>query len=183
MNSGSFGFIVISEGFPDFLVGVPSVAEKLKLIGLDPNLKTIMFVNAHELKVKLGFELDIDKALKNIFEFYKQIGQFLLIFEFFESFFKRFVMVFVDHVEIEILFENLFEFNDVGIGEFFYDRVELAILVNFGLVLGMEEVLHVSQFAFFCPPKRIFALLAWIKHFYHDWLFIFVCFAIYLIEV
>ena len=59
-----------------------------------------MFVNAHELKVELGFEPDIDKALKNVFEFHKKIGQFLFTFQLFESFFKRFVMVFVDHMKI-----------------------------------------------------------------------------------
>ena len=119
MNPSSLRFVVISESFFYFFIRLASIAQKLKLIRLDPDLKTIVLVNSHELKIKLRSELDIDKALKNVFKLNKEIGQILLIFEFFESFFKGLVMVFINHVKIEVFFEDLFKSNDIGIIEFF----------------------------------------------------------------
>ncbi len=119
MNPGSLRFVIISESFLDFFIRLASISQKLKLVRLDPDLKTIVLVNSHELKIKLRSELDIDKALKDVFKLNKEIGQILLIFEFFESFFKGLVMVFINHVKIEVFFEDLFKSNDIGIIEFF----------------------------------------------------------------
>jgi hypothetical protein len=119
VNPGSLRFVIISESFLDFFIRLASISQKLKLVRLDPDLKTIVLVNSHELKIKLRSELDIDKALKDVFKLNKEIGQILLIFEFFESFFKGLVMVFINHVKIEVFFEDLFKSNDIGIIEFF----------------------------------------------------------------
>ena len=119
MNPGSLRFVIISESFLDFFIRLASISQKLKLVRLDPDLKTIVLVNSHELKIKLRSELDIDKALKDVFKLNKEIGQILLIFEFFESFFKGLVMVFINHVKIKVFFEDLFKSNDIGIIEFF----------------------------------------------------------------
>jgi ethanolamine utilization protein EutA (predicted chaperonin) len=119
VNPSSFRFVVISESFLDFFIRGASIAQKLKLVRLDPDLKTIVLVNSHKLKIKLRSELDIDKALKDVFKLNKQIGQILLIFEFFKSFFKGLVMVLINHVKIEVFFEDLFKSNDIRIIEFF----------------------------------------------------------------
>ena len=121
MNSSPLNLVIISEGFLDFFIGLASITQKLKLIRLDPDLKSVVLVNTHELDVKLRFELDINKALENIFELNKNIGEILLILEFFESYFKGLFVVFVDHVKTDVFFKDLFKSNDVGIVEFFYN--------------------------------------------------------------
>ena len=135
----------------------------------------IVLVNSHILKIKLGLELGINETIDDNLKLEKDIGEFLLTFELSESFFKRPVVVFVDHVEIRIFFKDSFETEDVGIGQLFYYRVKLLILINLRLVLGRQQVLHVSQLCLFGPPKRIFSFLVRIEHFYHEYfLFIFV---------
>ncbi len=119
VNPGSLRFVIISESFLDFFIRLASIAQKLKLVRLDPYLKAIVFVNSHELKIKLGSKLDIDKALENVFELNKKIGQILLILEFFESFFKGLALILINHVEIGVFFQDLFKSNDIRIIQFF----------------------------------------------------------------